>query len=285
MIGVIAHIEKEGAGLLTRRMIDALAALDLEVCLESRTAQMIGRPAGESIPALAEKVDLLLVLGGDGTILRVIHQIPGAIPSVFGVNIGSLGFLTCVGPDELQLAAQSIKDRSFVLSRRHLLHATLHRMDGTSASFEGVNDVVITRGERSQLVKLRVFIDGELLTEYYADGLIVATPTGSTAYSLSSGGPILMPESGGLVITPICPHVLTNRSVVVGEGSVITLESCGNGPQEIVLVEDGRDPRKLLREDRVNIRRSERVLPLAMLPGRSFSQVLSQKLKWSGSNI
>lgn len=285
MIGIIAHIEKEGAAGITCRMVDELEALNFEVCIESRTAEMIGRARGQSIPDLAGNVDLLLVLGGDGTILRVIHQISDAIPPVFGVNIGSLGFLTCVGPDELNLAAQSIKDKSFVLSKRRLLHATLRRADGSTASFEGVNDVVITRGERSQLVKLRVSIDGELLTEYYADGLIVATPTGSTAYSLSSGGPILMPESGGLVITPICPHVLTNRSVVVGESSVITLESCGGAPQEIVLVEDGRDPRRLMHEDRVEIRKSERILPLAMLPGRSFSQVLSQKLKWSGSNI
>lgn len=285
MIGIIAHIEKEGAAEITRRMVDVLEALHVDVRIECRTAELIGRSAGGSIPELAETVDLLLVLGGDGTILRVIHQIPSDIPPVFGVNIGSLGFLTCVGPEELDLAAQSIRDKNFVLSKRRLLHATLLRADGTTASFEGVNDVVITRGERSQLVKLRVFIDQELLTEYYADGLIVATPTGSTAYSLSSGGPILMPESGGLVITPICPHVLTNRSVVVGESSVITLESCGGSPQEIVLVEDGRDPRRLMREDRVEIRKSDRVLPLAMLPGRSFSQVLSQKLKWSGSNI
>jgi NAD+ kinase len=285
MIGVVAHVEKRGSAAVTQRMLEALEDTGLEMQLESRTAELAGRGSGIPIPELAEQADLLLVLGGDGTILRVIHQITEKIPPVFGVNIGSLGFLTCVGPEELELAAQSIKEGSFVLSKRHLLHASLTRADGTTAVFEGVNDVVISRGERSQLVKLRVLIDGELLTEYYADGLIVATPTGSTAYSLSSGGPILMPESGGLVITPICPHVLTNRSVVVGEGSVITLESCGSGPQEIVLVEDGRDPRKLLREDRVEIRKSERVLPLAMLPGRSFSQVLSQKLKWSGSNI
>jgi len=285
MIGLVAHVEKEGAKNIAHRMLTALAALQLEVRLESRTAALLGEADGKKLPDLAAEADLLLVLGGDGTILRVIHQIHGPIPPVFGVNIGSLGFLTCVGPEELDLAAESIRAKNFVLSPRGLLHATLQHADGTLAEFEGVNDVVITRGERSQLVKLRVLIDGEPLTEYNADGLIVATPTGSTAYSLSSGGPILMPESGGLVITPICPHVLTNRSVVVGEESIITLEPSGLGPQELVLVEDGRDPRKLFREDRVEIRKSRRILPLVMLPGRSFSQVLSQKLKWSGSNI
>lgn len=285
MIGIVAHVEKHGAAAITQRMVRALEAANLALCLENRTASLIGRQGGGSIAEVAERAELLLVLGGDGTILRVVHQISGTLPPIFGVNIGSLGFLTCVGPEEVELAASSIREKNFVLSKRGLLHATLEHTDGSTAIFEGVNDVVITRGERSQLVRLRVSIDGELLTEYYADGLIVATPTGSTAYSLSSGGPILMPESGGLVITPICPHVLTNRSVVVGEGSVISLESCGSGPQGIILVEDGRDPRKLLRGDRVEIRKSERVLPLVMLPGRSFSQVLSQKLKWSGSNV
>lgn len=285
MIGLIAHVGKKGAASVVQRVVSALQKRGADFLAETKTAALAGLPDGGSIAELAPQVELLVVMGGDGTILRVVHQISGALPPIFGLNIGSLGFLTCMGPKEIEAAADSIVARDFVLSKRRLLQTTLRRADGSTARFEGLNDVVISRGERSQLVKLRVCIDGVPLTDYYADGLIVATPTGSTAYSLSAGGPILMPDSGCLVITPICPHVLTNRSVVVGEASVITLYPCGGGPQEIFLAEDGHDARQVRRDDSVEIRRSRRTLSLAMLPGRDFSQILSQKLKWSGSNI
>ena len=135
-----------------------------------------------------------------------------------GLNIGSLGFLTCAGLGEIPRVVESIIRKDFILSPRDLLIAEITGPSGKVA-LHGLNDVVISRGERSQLVKIQVKIDGEALTNYNADGLIIATPTGSTAYSLAAGGPILMPDSGAFVITPICPHVLTNRSTVVSDCS------------------------------------------------------------------
>ena len=147
-----------------------------------------------------------------------------------------------------------------------------------------LNDAVISRGEISRLIRLRTRINGEALTEFNADGLVIATPTGSTAYSLSAGGPILTPQSGVFVITPICPHVLTNRSVIVEDSSVIEVEP-GEPDYPIYLTVDGRSPVLLDFESIVTIRRSEKTLPLAVLPETSFFSVVRQKLKWSGSTI
>ena len=148
----------------------------------------------------------------------------------------------------------------------------------------GLNDVVLSRGEVSRLIRLQTRVNGEVLTEFNADGLIVATPTGSTAYSLSAGGPILAPESGAFVITPICPHVLTNRSIIVDEDAIIEIEVTER-EYPVFLTVDGREPLKIETGTRVEIKKSGRVLPLASLPGVSFFGVVRQKLKWSGSNI
>jgi NAD+ kinase len=147
-----------------------------------------------------------------------------------------------------------------------------------------LNDVVVGRGENSQLVRVRVSLNGVSLTEYNADGLIISTPTGSTAYSLSAGGPILMPDSGCFVITPICPHVLTNRSVVIGDSSRVEISPAKPG-QSVKITVDARPWAELGKGDTLVIQNSDRILPLAMLPERPFTEVLRQKLKWTGSNV
>jgi NAD+ kinase len=147
-----------------------------------------------------------------------------------------------------------------------------------------LNDAVFSRGEISRLIRLRMRVNGEPLTEYNADGLIIATPTGSTAYSLSAGGPILAPDSGSFVITPICPHVLTNRSIIVDESAAIEVE-VSERDYPVFLTIDGREPAHVDHGTIVSIRKSPRVLPLAALPGASFFNVVRQKLKWSGSNF
>lgn len=282
MIGIVAHVEKPGAADAVRELLRCLDAGGAEYVIERRTALLAGKESTLSMAGTAAACSLLMVLGGDGTILRVVHQLHDAPPPLFGINIGSLGFLTCLGRDEIPLAVQSVLTGRFVLSHRTLLRVETGA--GGALLFEGLNEVVMSRGERSQLVKIRAAIDGEILTEYHADGLIVATPTGSTAYSLSSGGPILMPDSGSLVITPVCPHVLTNRSVVVGDNARIVLEPSAPG-QDIFVNVDGRDIHRMDGTETVTVTKSKRTLPLAMLPGRSFSEVLRQKLKWSGSNV
>jgi NAD+ kinase len=171
-----------------------------------------------------------------------------------------------------------------VFSERTLLKVEVKVSGQESTTMTGLNDVVFSRGEVSRLVRLKASVNGEPLTEFNADGLIVATPTGSTAYSLSAGGPILAPESGAFVITPICPHVLTNRSIIVGENAVIEIE-VSEREYPVFLTVDGREPLRIETGTIVTIKKSSKVLPLASLPGVSFFGVVRQKLKWSGSNI
>ena len=283
-VGLIAHTGKPGAAELVRQLQSEFELAKVEVRLEKATAELAGLQSKRTVAQLGAEADLLVVLGGDGTILNVLSGLEDTIKPIFGINIGSLGFLTCLNSSAYQEAVQSIVTGKFALSERVLIHVEIARRDGTRQSWRALNDAVISRGEISRLIRLRVRVNGAPLTEFNADGLVVATPTGSTAYSLSAGGPILEPLSGVFVITPICPHVLTNRSVIVGDDSVIEIEP-GDPDDPVYLTLDGRDPVPLDYGSTVAIRRAKEVLPLAVLPDLSFFSVVRQKLKWSGSTI
>ena len=174
---------------------------------------------------LRDQVDLFLTIGGDGTLLCLVRDLRGKMKPVMGINFGSLGFLTGFGGPSFAEAAKALASGDYRTEERTLLEATVRGPGGQIVSRLGLNDVVVSRGDRSRLVQIEVTIDQVCLTEYNADGLIVATSTGSTAYSLSAGGPIVIPNSGVFVVTPICPHVLTNRSVVVSNRSTIRLKA------------------------------------------------------------
>jgi NAD+ kinase len=283
-IGLIAHTGKVGVAELTRTLAADLERAGLTVLLETNTAALAGMPAGRGSAELGREADLLVVLGGDGTILHLVGQLGDNIKPVFGINIGALGFLTCANSSASAEAVDCIAKGQMVFSERTLLDVTVKISNARSASMTGLNDVVFSRGEVSRLVRLKASVNGEVLTEFNADGLIVATPTGSTAYSLSAGGPILAPESGAFVITPICPHVLTNRSIIVDEDAVIEVEVTER-EYPVFLTVDGREPLRIELGTTVEIKKSSRSLPLASLPGVSFFGVVRQKLKWSGSNI
>jgi NAD+ kinase len=283
-IGLIAHTGKPGVAELTRTLRKELERAGLTVFLEKDTAALAGLPSGRAIPDLGREADLLVVLGGDGTILHLVGQLGDNIKPVFGINIGALGFLTCSNSSAYVEAVECIAAGKMVFSERTLLDVAVKTPANESSRMTGLNDVVLSRGEVSRLIRLQTSVNGEVLTEFNADGLIVATPTGSTAYSLSAGGPILAPESGAFVITPICPHVLTNRSIIVDEDAVIEIEVTER-EYPVFLTVDGREPLRIETGTRVEIKKSGRVLPLASLPGVSFFGVVRQKLKWSGSNI
>jgi NAD+ kinase len=282
-IGLIAHTGKAGVAELTRTLAQQLEEKGLTVLVETNTAELAGIAAKHSISELGRNADLLVVLGGDGTILHSLGQLGENIKPVFGINMGALGFLTCANSTAATEAVECIAEGKMVFSERSLLDVAVNS-DGNASRMIALNDVVLSRGEVSRLVRLKTSVNGEVLTEFNADGLIVATPTGSTAYSLSAGGPILAPESGAFVITPICPHVLTNRSIIVDENAVIEIEVTER-EYPVFLTVDGREPVRIERGATVQIRKSEKVLPLASLPGVSFFGVVRQKLKWSGSNI
>ncbi|MEY2490793.1 MAG: kinase [Verrucomicrobiota bacterium] len=283
-IGLIAHTAKPGVAELTRALCQEFERFKLAVLLEAKTAALAGMSSECTVADLGRQADLLVVLGGDGTILHVVEQLTDVIKPVFGINVGSLGFLTCANSSTYSEAVEGIAAGKMVFSDRTLLEVTVRVGDKDPTVMTALNDVVLSRGEVSRLIRLKTRVNGEALTEFNADGLVVATPTGSTAYSLSAGGPILAPESGAFVITPICPHVLTNRSIIVGESATIEIEVTER-KYPVFLTVDGREPLHIEAGAIVEIKKSQRVLPLASLPGVSFFGVVRQKLKWSGSNI
>ena len=283
-VGLVAHSEKPHAAELLRLLAAELRACGVQVLLETASATLAGELDGLSISELGKRCAMLLVLGGDGTILKVVHELGEHLCPIFGINLGSLGFLTCVSSANVREAIAAICTGNFVLSRRALLEVTLEREGAVVARHIGLNEAVISRGAVSRLIKLDAWIDSVNLTQYNADGLIVATPTGSTAYSLSAGGPVIAPDAGVFVVTPVCPHVLTNRSVVVCDRSEILVQPV-DGQTDVVLTVDGHPPVQVREGDRIRIRRSALELPLAVLPDLSFCEVLREKLKWSGSAV
>lgn len=284
LIGLIAHTGKHGAAELVRHVCEEFGKHGAQVSLEKNTAALVGGRSAGGTREVGLASDILVVLGGDGTILQVLHELGDALRPIFGINLGSLGFLTCASSSAHVEAVESIVSGDYVLSHRILLHIEVEREGAVIAQRLGLNDVVISRGEISRLIKLQTCVNGSVLTEYNADGLVIATPTGSTAYSLAAGGPVLTPDCGVFVITPICPHVLTNRSVIVSDSSTVHVQPLRD-QQEVFLTVDGQELLRIRSGDIIRMRKAAATLPLAMLPGMSFFEVLRQKLKWSGSAI
>ena len=283
-IGLIAHPGKPGVGDLVNSLAAEFARFSMSILLEKETAAVSGQRSEMTIAQLGGKADLLVVVGGDGTILNVTGQMGEASPPIFGINVGSLGFLTCASSPAFREAVECIAKGKMTFSNRALLEVILRDSTEKHKPMIALNDAVFSRGELSRLIRLRTRVNGEALTEFNADGLIIATPTGSTAYSLSAGGPILEPESGVFVITPICPHVLTNRSIIVSEKSVIEVEA-SEPDYPVYLTVDGREPLRIAKDATVQIRKAKKTMRLAAMPDMSFFSVVRQKLKWSGSNV
>lgn len=283
-VGIIANRGKPGAAELITAIVKEFSRLSITTVLEAETSALVGKSSGCSIADVAAQSDLVIVLGGDGTLLNVADHMGPVIKPVFGINIGSLGFLTCSTSTAYRDAVEAIANARISFSERTLLDVRTKSGNGQQTALVGLNDAVFSRGEVSRLIRLRTQVNGEALTEFNADGLIIATPTGSTAYSLSAGGPLMTPESGAFVITPICPHVLTNRSIIVSDDSLIEVEVTERD-YPVFLTVDGRDPVRVDAGTIVAIRKSEKTLPLAVMPDVSFFSVVRQKLKWSGSNI
>jgi NAD+ kinase len=282
-LGIYAHWRKSGAAASLKALLHKLFSHDIRVLVEEKAGKLVGLP-GHSLDELYDEVDLFVALGGDGTLLRLVRDLRGRMKPIMGINFGSLGFLTCFAGPEYAMAAKALAAGDYRVDERTMLEASIERKGKPIFSQVGLNDVVVTRGERSRLIRLNLFIDQIHLTEYNADGLIIATSTGSTAYSLSAGGPIVMPNSGVFVVTPICPHVLTNRSVIVSNKSTIRLLPSSGGQQLSASV-DGQESMQLQPNDVVIVRPAEGKLPLLLPKNLTFADILGAKLRWSGSAI
>jgi NAD+ kinase len=282
-LGIYAHWRKSGAAASLKALLHELFLHNIRVLVEEKAGKLVGLP-GHSLDELYHEVDLFVALGGDGTLLRLVRDLRGRMKPIMGINFGSLGFLTCFGGPEYAVAAKALAMGDYRVDERTMLEASIERKGKPIYSQIGLNDVVVTRGERSRLVRLNLFIDQIHLTEYNADGLIIGTSTGSTAYSLSAGGPIVMPNSGVFVVTPICPHVLTNRSVIVSNKSTIRLLP-SSGKQQLLASVDGQESMQLYPNDAVTVRPAEGKLPLLLPKNLTFADILGTKLRWSGSAI
>ena len=282
-LGIYAHWRKPGAVESLLELEQLFRRENIRVHLETETAQAIGQ-VGESLAELKKRVDAFCVLGGDGTLLRLVRDLSPDFKPIMGINFGSLGFLTCFGGPDFSTAARALAGGEYRVDERTMLEATIERNGMVSYRAMGLNDVVASRGERSRLVQLDVTIDSTYLTQYNADGLIIATATGSTAYSLSAGGPIVTPDAGVFVVSPICPHVLTNRSVVVSNRSVIHLKPA-RSDQPVFLSIDGQEPVQFFGPDTLTVRAASVTLPLILPKDLSFADILRLKLSWSGSAL
>ena len=253
---------------------------------ETATAALMPAAAGRAVadkPALVAGVDLLVVLGGDGTLLSVADCAVKAdveVP-ILGVNFGSLGFLTEATLPELYPSLESALSGAARIEERMMLRATTIRAGLPLPDHLALNDVVITKAARARMTDLSVFVGDEFVTRVKADGLIVATPTGSTAYNLAAGGPIVQPVVDAIVLTPIAPHMLTNRPIVIPASSIVRVQPMMAERDELYVTFDGQAGYQLEAGDEVRISRAERRVRLLRPSPRSYFDVLRQKLKWN----
>ena len=284
-IGLIANSEKPACRDLIRKAAQLIKRAGRVPITDASTAEFSGMhiEAFADAAGVASKADLLMVFGGDGTMLRVAREIAGLQTPMVGINVGALGFLTDVQAHQLPLALKQIWSGETILDSRPLIEAS-GTAAGHSISVRALNDIVVTRGPMPRLIDLDVCVDKLSLTRYRCDGLIICSPTGSTAYSLSAGGAVVSPSADVFTLTPICPHTLSNRSVVVSLSSIISVQVVSRRT-ETILSADGQPPIALATCDTITIRRSRHSIRLLHLAGSSFFETLRRKLNWSGSNV
>ena len=284
-VGLIGNSEKVSAAAAVKRAAGLISAAGRKIYSDPATAKLARLKAVvcADAAALARQVDLLVVFGGDGTMLRVAREIAGSRTPILGVNIGGLGFLTAVPSEKLPQALECVWDGHFKFESRILLHAT-GRCGDRPVDQTALNDIVIGRGIASRLIELDVSVDGDPLTRYRCDGLIVSSPTGSTAYSLAAGGAVVFPTAEVFALTPICPHTLSNRALILPLTATIDVKVISPKPATI-LSADGQVITELALGDKITICRAKRTVRLMHLSGSSFCETLRCKLHWRGASL
>lgn len=284
-MGLAANSRKTVSRELIQRAAALIRKSGREVCCDEATSKLAGlsAPQFRDTRELARHCDLLLVFGGDGTMLRVARETAGVPTPILGVKVGGLGFLTAVQSPDLPRSLKSIWAGDFSIDTRSLIEARIgNRGDGLPQL--ALNDFVIGRGDVFRLIELSVSVDDELLTHYRCDGFIISSPTGSTAYSLAAGGAIVSPKAAVLTLTPICPHTLSNRSVIVNSHSTVRVQVVSKTVQTI-LTADGQVQTPLEPGDEVHLSQSRHSIRLLRLEGSAFFGTLRKKLNWSGISL
>ncbi|HUO84275.1 MAG TPA: NAD(+)/NADH kinase [Thermoanaerobaculia bacterium] len=278
-IGIIAKPTPEAVALAAET-VRTLREQGHNVCFDDRTGEVLeeSRDACFTKSELGEKVDLLITLGGDGTLLSVARHAPHQVP-IIGVNMGTLGFLTEIRVEEFpEILAQTLAGNyqseprvTFEVEIRNSVNRKIYRV---------LNDAVINKSALARIIEMWVEVSGLFVSSFRADGLIVATPTGSTAYNLSAGGPIIYPTMSAVVMTPICPHMLTHRPLVIPDTFEVEIGLANQGSEEVFLTLDGQEGFPITEKDRVLVRKSQHTVCFVQSPDKNYFDVLRQKLKW-----
>ena len=277
-LGIIPNINKDKDLNVTRSILLWFANKDAELMLESDIAEKLEyKNSGFSREKIYSSSDVVIVLGGDGTLLNIARQSARYDVPLFGINLGHLGFLAEAEINDMYLSLDKIMEGDYHIERRMMLEALVEDDENNGKEFLALNDFSVTKGMTSRMITISTYINDSFFELYSADGVVISSPTGSTAYSLSAGGPIVSPELKVLIITPICPHTIHNRSIVVSEKDEVKIVIGDENP-EVMLSVDGQDSYRLNSGKVVRIRSSSFVTNLVKLKQRSFFDVLRRKI-------
>jgi len=276
-VGLVAKYHEPKAAQMVRWLIPWLKKRGMKVCVETGLLRRGARSCTKK--EMAAEADLIISLGGDGTLLNIAPLVIRPEVPILGVNLGGLGFITEVAVGELESVLRKTLDGDYEVEKRMTLEVRVISRKGRTRKFRILNDAVIAKGARSRIIDLETYVGEDYLCTYRADGLIISTPTGSTAYSLAAAGPILEPTLGAIVLAPICPHTLTNRPIVVPSNAAIrvTLRSFGD---TVFFSPDGQKGVRLNNGDKLEARDYGMPVSLIKLPSRSYYEILREKLKW-----
>jgi NAD+ kinase len=284
-IGIIAKKNKPEAVAIANKLMAWLRSKKIEIYIEEEMGQLLlPAPPGPSLKTIKREtipteMEMIIVLGGDGTLLSVARQVWNKNIPILGVNLGGLGFLTEITMDELYRVLERVIQDDFEINEREVLNAAVIRRGERIAEFTVLNDAVINKGALARIIDLETTINGEYLSTFRSDGLIISTPTGSTAYNLSAGGPIVYPSLHTIIITPICPHTLTIRPIIIPDDVKIRA-LLKSRSEEVLLTLDGQQGFTLEFEDVVEVGKAEGHILLIKSPYRHYFELLREKLKW-----
>jgi NAD+ kinase len=278
-IGIMANLGKAGLGDLIKNVCNCLIDNKIEILAQTSLKDKIGNMIQEApLEKMMEEIECLLVFGGDGTILNSGRLAAASGVPLLGINLGRLGFLSEVDVPNIQLGLESIISKDYHIEERMMIEAAVIRKGREVARHIALNDAVITKGAFARLIYLELRVSGESVGTYPADGLIVSTPTGSTAYSLSAGGPVVTPDLDLMLITPICTHALWARPIIVSPSSIIEIELVSS-MEEVMLTMDGQQGLQLEKHDRIIITQAPYKVKFIKLESRNFFRVLKQKMR------